>query len=82
MTNEELLEIIRDPANNSATITDFMIFAHPNRDLMVHGLLTVIHDESGLKYRQLLRIPSHKARELSDELRKWAELVGASRPAF
>lgn len=82
MTDEDFTAIVNDPANNITTIRDYMVFAHPKKDLQVHVLVGLIHDESGLNYRQLIRMPATTARKLSDDLQRWADLVGTPGPNF
>jgi hypothetical protein len=82
MKDEDFTAIVNDPANNITTVKTFTVFAHPKKDMQVHVLVGLIHEESGLNYRQLMRMPATTARKLSDDLQRWADLVGTPGPNF
>jgi hypothetical protein len=79
---DDLLALIQEASDNATTIRQAQVFVHPTKDKMVHVMLHMIHDMSGLKYNHLVRMPSLLAMKLSDDLRTQATLTDTGGPAF
>jgi hypothetical protein len=80
--SDDLLGKIQEASDNSTTIRQADVYVHPVKDKMVHVMLHMVHDQSGLKYNHLVRMPSPLAKKLSDDLRTQAHLTDTGGPAF
>lgn len=79
---DNLLVLIQEASDNATTIRQAQVYVHPTKDKMVHVMLHMVHDLSGLKYHHLVRMPSALAMKLSDDLRTQAHLTDTKGPAF
>lgn len=77
-----LLNIIRDAANNKTTLRKAVVYTHPKEDPLIHVALDLTHDESQIQYFHLVRMNSLVARRLAEDLLTYAELASEPRPAF
>ena len=77
-----LLQLIQESNDNSTTLLSVNVFHYPKKDKLVHAMLRLRHDVSGLEYPHLIRMSAALALKFADDLQTHAELATPSGPAF
>ena len=79
---DDLLHQLNSEDNNILVVKNHAIFQHPKHARTWVIALEVVHEQSGLKWVQLLKVPNNIARDMSRNLSFHVQLQPPTGPSF